>query len=372
MHVVMVGNFPLDATPRGGVETAAFNLASGLQQLGVKVTAVDPRVETPESVTVSCGGITVHRASLGGIAGRGRRARDMVRDIYASGDADLVHSQGIARFLPQELPTIFTLHGIVENEVKHEGSRLRAAVKAATVVREEVSARNAAPNVISISRFTSRYLSPGRQRVWEIPNAISPIFGQSKAATREKRVLFVGSLRIRKRVRELITAFKDACQRDGAVLALAGSGLEGEYGQSCLALADDLGVAGSIEWLGSLTPEQLADEMARSMALALPSGAESAPMVISEAFAQGLPVVATDVGAVAEMVDDGSNGIVVKPDDQAELSEALVRVLNLPDFDAWSSRAIQASAVYSVADVSARTLAAYRQALSHRFGASRG
>lgn len=359
MHVVMVGNFPLDATPRGGVETAAFNLASALEALGVKVTVVDPRVEAAESLTLTYEGITVHRENLGGVVGRSRRARGMVREVASDVNADLVHSQGIARFLPLELPTIFTLHGIAENEVKHEGSRLRSAVKSATVVRQEVSARRAAPNVISISKFTTRYLDPERQRVWEIPNAISPLFGDVRGVPRERRVLFVGSLRIRKRVRELIAAFADGCAREGAILAIAGSGLDGSYGQGCLSLAEELGVSGSIEWLGSMTPAQLAAEMARSQVLALPSGAESAPMVIAEALAQGLPVVAADVGAVSEMVDDGRNGILVRAGDHAGLSDALVRVLNLPDYDDWSSRALQASSAYSAAEVSQKTLAAY-------------
>ena len=99
----------------------------------------------------------------------------------------------------------------------------------------------------------------------------------------------------------MIAAFADGCAREGAILAIAGSGLDGSYGQGCLSLAEELGVSGSIEWLGSMTPAQLAAEMARSQVLALPSGAESAPMVIAEALAQGLPVVA----AVALLVAGG-------------------------------------------------------------------
>ena len=58
---------------------------------------------------------------------------------------------------------------------------------------------------------------------------------------------------------------------------------------------------------------------------------EGMPTVVLEAMACGLPVVATDVGAVRELVADGQHGVVVAPEDVPALSAALERVLGDPD-----------------------------------------
>jgi glycosyltransferase involved in cell wall biosynthesis len=57
---------------------------------------------------------------------------------------------------------------------------------------------------------------------------------------------------------------------------------------------------------------------------------EGAPTAIEEAMMMGLPVVATDVGAVREVVDDGSTGFVVPPLDPTAFSRAVLRILGNP------------------------------------------
>jgi glycosyltransferase involved in cell wall biosynthesis len=57
---------------------------------------------------------------------------------------------------------------------------------------------------------------------------------------------------------------------------------------------------------------------------------ENSPFVIKEAFAAGLPVVASNLGGMAEMVSDGHNGLLFEPGDAADLRRALHRLLNEP------------------------------------------
>jgi glycosyltransferase involved in cell wall biosynthesis len=59
----------------------------------------------------------------------------------------------------------------------------------------------------------------------------------------------------------------------------------------------------------------------------LPSLFEGLPLAVLEAMAAGCPVIATDVGGVKEVINDGTNGLVVPPADPAALSEALLRLL---------------------------------------------
>ena len=72
--------------------------------------------------------------------------------------------------------------------------------------------------------------------------------------------------------------------------------------------------------------------LAASTAFILSSRWEGMPNVVLEAMATGLPVVATQVEGVSELIRDGINGLVVAPDQPAELANAILRILSQPDF----------------------------------------
>ncbi len=81
-------------------------------------------------------------------------------------------------------------------------------------------------------------------------------------------------------------------------------------------------------WLNSAAADNL---LRRTDILVLPSFAENLPMVILEAFAHGVPVVSTPVGAIAEVIDDGRNGLLVPAGDVAALAGALKKLLDNPE-----------------------------------------
>jgi glycosyltransferase involved in cell wall biosynthesis len=74
-------------------------------------------------------------------------------------------------------------------------------------------------------------------------------------------------------------------------------------------------------------------------AFVLPSRVENSPLAIVEAMAHALPVVATRVGGVPELVADGQTGLLVEPDDPAALARAIARIVDQPDFAAQLGRA---------------------------------
>jgi glycosyltransferase involved in cell wall biosynthesis len=108
-------------------------------------------------------------------------------------------------------------------------------------------------------------------------------------------------------------------------LALIGDGpdrgaLEAEAGR--------LGI--EARFLGYRSQSEVADALRGADALVLPSFAEGVPVVLMEAGASGLPVVATRVAGVEELVRDGESGIVVPPGDAAALAGALERLADMP------------------------------------------
>ena len=109
----------------------------------------------------------------------------------------------------------------------------------------------------------------------------------------------------------------------GAALVIAGEGPERERLQ---AHARRLGVSDSVVWLGYRDD---LDDVYRSMSVLLvPSRSEGLPNVALEAFAHGVPVVASAVGGLPEVVSHGRNGFLIRPGDTAAMVEHLISLLD--------------------------------------------
>lgn len=88
---------------------------------------------------------------------------------------------------------------------------------------------------------------------------------------------------------------------------------------------DELGLAGSFELVGHV--ERPAAQWGAASVYVQPSRREGLPLAVVEAMAAGLPVVASDVGGLSEVVDHGTTGLLVPPDDPHALAEALSEIL---------------------------------------------
>lgn len=109
------------------------------------------------------------------------------------------------------------------------------------------------------------------------------------------------------------------------VLLIAGtSALEAHYRE----LARSLGLEAAVRFLGYRT--DIADLMLSADLFVLASVAEAFGLVLAEALYLGVPVVATRVGGIPEIVDDGVDGVLVPPGDSAALAQAVVELLRNP------------------------------------------
>ncbi|MBK8267398.1 MAG: glycosyltransferase family 4 protein [Planctomycetes bacterium] len=89
-----------------------------------------------------------------------------------------------------------------------------------------------------------------------------------------------------------------------------------------------LGLNSDVTLTGALDPESVASQYAQADVVVLASFSEGVPVVLMEAMAHGLPVVATRVGGVPELVEHASNGVLVAPGNIEELAAGLERVLS--------------------------------------------
>jgi glycosyltransferase involved in cell wall biosynthesis len=144
-----------------------------------------------------------------------------------------------------------------------------------------------------------------------------------------KRLLFVGRLAAVKGVPVLLRAFAETLEaHPEAHLTLIGDGPERARIE---ALARELGLGGAVRFPGYLSQDEVADELARADLFVLPSFAEGVPVVLMEAMAARLPVVATRIAGIPELVDEGVAGRLVPPGDAASLARALSDLLAEPD-----------------------------------------
>ena len=141
-----------------------------------------------------------------------------------------------------------------------------------------------------------------------------------------KRVLFVGRLAAVKGLPVLFEALTKVLPHiPDLKVTLIGDGperlgLERE--------ARNMGVADSIEFAGYCSQSEVAEMLRHTDLLVLPSFAEGLPVVLMEALAARVPVVATQIAGVSELVEDGINGAMVPPGDAERLAEKILELLN--------------------------------------------
>ncbi len=112
-----------------------------------------------------------------------------------------------------------------------------------------------------------------------------------------------------------------------ARLLLAGSG---SLAAEIAALARTLGVAAAVAYRPELTRRQRQDAIREASVVWRTASEDSLPQVLLEAAASGTVIVATAVGGVPELLDDGVDGLLAPPEDATTLAQATARVLNRP------------------------------------------
>ena len=161
-----------------------------------------------------------------------------------------------------------------------------------------------------------------------VPNGISIREGSGRQRDRgntNMRVLFVGRLHPVKGTRYLLDAINIVHEELPEVkLILVGDGEEREHLEN---LTDNLELRECVEFVGRVQHERVLDYMDQAEVFVLPSLSEGFPVTILEAMASGLPVVATRVGGIPDIIEDSINGYLVDTMDQEQIAEALLRLL---------------------------------------------
>ena len=167
-------------------------------------------------------------------------------------------------------------------------------------------------------------------RIWFVPNGVSPLFFRSRsfANTNASRLLYVGTWLDRKGVFYLIDSFSDLAPRTpGLRLTIAG----------CLVPEEQVkaGFPVSLHTRISVIPfvrhDAMPDLFASHDIFVFPSLMEGMPLTLLEAMATGMPVVTTNTCGMADLIEDGTNGLLVPAADAPQLSAAVQRLCGSPE-----------------------------------------
>jgi len=160
-------------------------------------------------------------------------------------------------------------------------------------------------------------------RVCVIPNGVTVERFRSEPRVRPLRtILTVANLR-REKAHDVLFEAAARLSTSHPELSFEIAG-DGPRAAELRALAERLGIGGRVRFLGHV--EDVASLLARADLFVLPSTSEAFPNAAMEAMAAGLPVIASAVGGLLDLVDHGRTGLLVPPSDPAALAGAIASI----------------------------------------------
>jgi glycogen(starch) synthase len=359
----------------GGVEHMTFTLAKGLMARGHEVAVVAEASGPNLPASEVLDGVEVRRfrffAALSALAGADIKAMPLlaavdrnVRKLKAEFRPDVVHVNlaGANPLFHLRSATAWPAATVVMLQAP-----LTEGAGAAGVMRRLVAsaARLAAPSRAAATHFAqlAGYDGP----VSAIFPGVDPMgFGPSSPARPggPRRIVAIGRLVRDKGFDVAIRAMVPL--RGIARLTIAG---EGPAEPELRDLIAGLGLGGDVDLEGRISDQQRRELLSGAYAMVVPSRhMEFFGMVAAEGAFSALPVVASDVGGLGEVVVDGETGLLVPPDDPQALAAALMRICEDPGLARrlGASAHARATRLFSSTTLVDRFEALYRDVLGER------
>ena len=301
-----------------------------------------------------------------GYAGCIAAVRRKLREIQP----DLLHAQGTERDCAISGvffrgPKVLTIHGNCRAIAQLRRSRpftywwLQALLERFCVPRFD--------GVICISRYTQNWVSNLAKKTWILPNAVDSKFFEiePKRTGLFPIILVVANVDARKNQIGLIHALEALSGEGNFQVKFFGKCGEDAYGREFRALVH---AKPWCVWGGMLDRDRLRDEFAKASVVMLPTWEDNCPMVVLEAQAAGVPVIASNVGGVPDLVQDGRTGLLTDPARPETMSKALARLLVDPQLArrlAVEGRS-QAKARFHPTIIAKEHLEIYREVIASR------
>jgi glycosyltransferase involved in cell wall biosynthesis len=358
----------------GGADQQLLSAASGLQDRGheVRIVSLTPLGEM--GARARAAGLRTESLGMRRGVPDPRGLVRLIRLVRAWRPtvlhSHMLHANLMARALRPfaRIPVVVsTIHNI------YEGGRLRmlgyrltnGLVDQMTIISQAAADRFIRERIVPRALLEVVPNGVDTERYRSVPLGSRDRLRQSLGLGREFAWLAVGRFEAAKDHPNMLRAFaRVRAERPDAVLLLVG---RGSLQTEIEALAGTLGLDGRVRFVG--TREDVPEFMTVADGYVMSSAWEGMPMVLLEAGAAGLPIVATRVGGNQEAVQEGVSGFLVPPSDDQALAAAMLRLMALPEAERRAMGARGHDHVqqhYGVGQVVDRYEAVYREVLRRK------
>jgi glycosyltransferase involved in cell wall biosynthesis len=288
---------------------------------------------------------------------------------------DIVHGQGTEgdcaiSAVFSGFPNVITIHGNMRLVAQVNRAKafsypwLAARIESFTVPRSD--------GVVCITRYTQSAVEHLAKQTWLLPNAVDRSFfdiDAVPAANTPPRILFPAHVCFRKNQNAFIRALDPLAARISFELIFLGAVSPGQaYDEEFLALVR------ARPWCshaGFADRAKLRSYLSEASAVVLASMEDNCPMVVLEAMAAGVPVVAARVGGVPDLIESEVTGLFCDPHEAESMRDAVSKCLAHPQAAQARAKAAKLSAWkrFHPHVVAKHHLDIYRQVLTQRQGA---
>ena len=261
-----------------------------------------------------------------------RATRKKIRELKP----DIVHGQGTEadccmNAVFSGFPNVLTLHGNMRMIARLNHVPLLSYNWLAARLEGFVLPRT--NGVVCITNYTREAVKDLARKTWVLPNAVDPSFFEVNATPDPGAPpvgLCVGTICARKNQNDFIRELDPLAQQRKFKLIFASEPANDAYGEEFHRLVSERSWC---EHVGFINREQLKARLATASFVALPTREDNCPMVVLEGMAAGVPVLASKVGGVPDLIEPDITGLFCDPDRPESFREGLERILGDP---AWS------------------------------------
>jgi glycosyltransferase involved in cell wall biosynthesis len=345
------------------------------------ISCTQRRIPAPEKLASNIWFHSLHVPKAGwlrsGYLGCAFAVGKKLREIHP----DLVHAQGTERdcaisAILSPYPKILTIHGNLRLIKKQVGFRPFSAMWLQSYLEGLVVPRF--DGVICITNYTRKAVEHEVPKTWVVPNAVDPAFlalgekrlsdSSARPSTLDSRlttpiILCVANVDQRKNQNAFIKALDPLTRSMNFEVRFFGSCPDDEYGREFQMLVSKRPWC---HYAGMIGRGELRNQFTEADLLVLPTHEDNCPMAVLEAMASGVPVMASKVGGVPDLIDGTTTGLFCSPNEPESFRSGVTRLLKDPSLAEFLREAAYKEAMerFHPKVVAQRHIEIYREVLN--------
>lgn len=344
MRVALLTNLPEDFDrPRGGVQSTAVALIRALTHyadIELHVLVVNRQISKDRDRDLDGTRVYYRRSMqlpvlIGTLTDQRRKVSHLLHAIRP----DIVHACDTSYFKVRHgsYPELYQIQGAISLDTAF-GPRFLRLRSHAWRCLEHRGLRQADAVLVNSPQVAQEIADQRTEAVYVADEPVNPEFFDARRRECRNTILFVGKLTELKNPLALVKAAGLLRDRGVCAETLLVGGEDPDYGAKLRETIGRLRLNRTCKLLGRLSRAQLIAELSSASVLAHPSFREHAPAAICEAMVVGVPVVASGVGGIPSMLQDGETGFLIDPADPTDLAKRLEQLLTDADLRSRMSR----------------------------------